>query len=500
MAYIPDFEYDIFISYAHVDNMVSRGETEGWVNQFYKELNDLLIRRAGRPEIVKIWYDERKIDGNVLFDQSIEKGIKKSAIMICLNSPGYVASDYCKQELVTFYEKAQSEKAGLNIGDNSRIIHVLLNNIPINEWLPEFGGRTGFPFHTAENTESLGDPVDTISPEFFTQIKKVRDKVWQLLNEFPKDQLDTTSTEDNKDAFTIFMGEVSDTLRIPRKRTIAELERKGFKVITGIPPPDEAVAHEHETNEALGKADLAVHLLDEIPGREIIGDSIICYPQKQAELALKTAKSQMIWLPAETNFEEIDDKDYKLFLENLESGKSGSKSFEYIRGSKSTLAQEIIDFAEQIKSRQAVKIAETGKFSVLLDTHLNDQLYAYDLSRVLLENSIQPFINPEEDDPRKNMDSLEARIRQVRKLIFIYGNVSKEWVLERMNAAIRLILNNNYPIDDFFIYMAPPRKDANEITSIQKFLKINIVDSSKNSMPDKTVIQQFISNLKTAGI
>jgi hypothetical protein len=75
------------------------------------------------------------------------------------------------------------------------------------------------------------------------------------------------------------------------------------------------------------------------------------------------------------------------------------KSFEFVRGSKSTLAQEIIDFAEHLKTQQSQKKAETGKLSVLLDTHFNDQLYALDLSRILLENKIQPFINPQEDDP-----------------------------------------------------------------------------------------------------
>jgi hypothetical protein len=306
-----------------------------------------------------------------------------------------------------------------------------------------------------------------------------------------------TKQEEEKDAFTIYLGEVADTLRTPRKRLATELEKQGYKVVTGIPPPDEAVAHEQAIKTALEITHLAIHLLDEYPGREILGAHDIWYPQKQAELALHSGKAQMIWVPAELDFENIEDEKYKTFLQDLETGKTASKGYEFVRGSKSTLAQEIIDYANQLKAQLMVKKANTGKLSVLLDTHFNDQLYALELSKMLLENQIQPFINPQEDDPRKNINLLGDRISQVRKLIFLYGSVSREWVLERMSAALQLIITNNYPIEDFFIYMAPPHKEAVGITFNQRFLKVNVIDSSNNQVPDKMTLDKFLNDLKT---
>ncbi len=511
MALIPGYEYDIFISYAHVDNATFPGQADGWIEQFYKNLNLMLAKRFGRLDIVKIWWDNKKLDGSVLFDDSIETGIKKSAIMICLNSPGYIASDYCKLELNTFYTKAHSEKAGLKVGERSRILHVLLNNIPHPKWPKELSGTSGFHFHDAKDAADFGDPVETLSPEFKTQMQNVRDAVWNLLNDFPKEETETvvqkqspdtgfqqTRVEENKDAFTIFLGEVADTLRIPRKRIIAELEKKGFKVVAGIPPPNEVAAHDKAIKEALQNANLSIHLLDELTGREIIDDPENFYPKKQVELALDSGKPQMIWMPAETDLANIEDEKYRLFLEGLESGKTASKGYEFIRGSKSTLAQEIINYAEQLKAQQMVKKADKGKLSVLLDTHFNDQMYALDLSKTLLENQIQPFINPQEDDPRKNINLMGERLSQVKKLIFIYGSVSKEWVLERMSAALQLIITNNYPIDDFFIYMAPPNKESNEISLNQRFLKVNVIDRSKNTSMTKDEIRQFLSALNTS--
>ena len=103
MAYIKGYTYDIFISYAHVDNLPTSWESVGWIEKFYKDFDTLLTRRTGRPGIINIWWDNRKLDGSVMFDDFIEEGIKQSAILICLNSPSYKASDYCKKELHSFY-------------------------------------------------------------------------------------------------------------------------------------------------------------------------------------------------------------------------------------------------------------------------------------------------------------------------------------------------------------------------------------------------------------
>src|SRR6476620_6761508 len=103
MAYISGYTYDIFISYAHLDNDKLWGQTAGWIEQFYTDLNILLSRRIGKPEAVKIWWDNKKLDGSKVFDQSIAEGIKQSAVLLCLTSRSYLQSEYCQKELNLFY-------------------------------------------------------------------------------------------------------------------------------------------------------------------------------------------------------------------------------------------------------------------------------------------------------------------------------------------------------------------------------------------------------------
>jgi len=381
MAFIKDFVYDIFISYAHVDNTPTSWENLGWIEKFYKDLDTLLSRRIGKTDVIKIWWDNKKLDGSIRFDDSIEEGIRQSAIMICLNSPSYVSSEYCNKELDLFYNKAKQEPAGLKVVNRSRILNVLLYNIPFKDWPSELSGTSGFPFHDAKETDDYGDPLDTGATEFRNQLQNLRDAIIKLINDFPKEekpeliQSANEEEKEKKEGFTIYMAEVADSLRTVRKRTITELEKNGYNIVYGVPPPDEATAHEQKVKGDLQRANLSIHLLDQYPGREIAGAQNIWYPQKQTELALQDAKSQLVWVPAETDIEVVEEENYKLFLQGLEKGKASEKSYEYIRGTKSTLAQEITDFAEQVKLQQQ-KQAVKEKVSVLLDTHFNDQIYA----------------------------------------------------------------------------------------------------------------------------
>jgi len=479
MAHIKGYTYDIFISYAHVDNTPTSWENLGWIEKFYKDLDTLLTRRIGKSGVLKIWWDNKKLDGSVQFDPAIEEGIKQSAIIISLLSPSYLASGYCKLELETFYNKAKTEIAGLAVQNRSRLFNVLLYNIPFTEWPSQLEGTSGFSFHDAKEPGDYGDPIDTASLEFRNQLQNLRDAIIKLICDFPNNEQEPLPPVSE---FTIYMSEVADSLLTTRKRTVTELEKKGYKIITGIPPPDKLEPYENEVKKILKQTKLSVHLFDQYPGKPIIDKQDISYPQKQAEVGLEFARSQLVWLPSDLDLETIEEEEklYRLFLERLEKDKKTGNNFEFVRGNKSMLAQQIADFAEQVKAQQAAPVNGI-KTSVLIDTHFNDQLYALDLSKDLLKKHIQPFINPQEDDPRKNINILADRIRQVSKLFFLYGQVSKDWVLERMSAALQLIITNNYPIEEFVIYLYPPEKDPNEILLKQKFLNISVIDNSRNS-------------------
>jgi TIR domain-containing protein len=92
----PNFEYDLFISYAHIDNQYYSGVPQGWVDYLHERLQVSLSRRLGRAP--RIWRD-RKLRGNEVFDDEIKQTLASTAIFLPVMSPRYLESTSCRAEV-----------------------------------------------------------------------------------------------------------------------------------------------------------------------------------------------------------------------------------------------------------------------------------------------------------------------------------------------------------------------------------------------------------------
>lgn len=490
MSYLPGFDYDIFISYAHVDNETAYENEAGWVSQFREHLEVQLSKRIGRIGAAKIWQDP-SLEGSQLFDKTIQEGINRSALFLALTSTGYLMSDYCKQEIAWFDNKAKAESIGVSVGDRMRIFNLLLNNVPFADWPEQYGRTSGFQFHDAERDDEFGYPSDPKDRLFQQQMRKLVDSIYKTLcllkeklEEKAQPAFEKQSANESAaaaaDAFTVFLADTADTLRTHRKRVMNELQQEGIRVIGNIPPPYEAGSHEAEALAQISKAHLSVHLLDSFPGREIEGQEEKSYTQRQAEIGFEHASSQIIWAPQSLDIQTVEDTEYKSFLDQVENGARGQSKYSFIRESPSSIAREILERIEDMKA--AAQTAQVPS-AALVDTHFKDQLHALDLIRFLSDKNIQPFINPEEDDPRKNMRILEERLKQVTKLIIIFGTVTEEWVRARLAAAVQIAITERCPLKACGIYFAGTRKKGADGGFNLGFLPVYTFDSSDLSDP-----------------
>jgi hypothetical protein len=107
MAFVPRYDHDVFISYAHVDDsplfdaMVGRKQPIGWVATLVRHLKNELAEKIGRSEAFDVWFDTQKLRGNELTDKIAEK-LKRSATFGAILSPGYLASTWCRSEARLF--------------------------------------------------------------------------------------------------------------------------------------------------------------------------------------------------------------------------------------------------------------------------------------------------------------------------------------------------------------------------------------------------------------
>ena len=160
-SYLHGYEHAIFISYASVDNQPLLKGNDGWVDQFHRALEISLSQQFGRRDRGRIWRDVRL--GNELLDPAILTACRKSACLLCITSPAYMASEWCLKEFEAFC--AANGKDGLppKHGTYSRIINVAMSAIftePAKKIFEERFGKTKIhKFYDSDPGEEWSIPI-----------------------------------------------------------------------------------------------------------------------------------------------------------------------------------------------------------------------------------------------------------------------------------------------------------------------------------------------------
>lgn len=132
---IPDFAYDVFISYRQKDNTY-----DSWVTEFVNNLKKELA--ATFKETVSVYFDENLHDG-LLENHQVDDSLKdklKCVIFIPVISKTYcdVKSYAWSQEFLPFLKQAEEDSTGLKVrlptgNVASRVIPVRIHEIDEND-------------------------------------------------------------------------------------------------------------------------------------------------------------------------------------------------------------------------------------------------------------------------------------------------------------------------------------------------------------------------------
>lgn len=438
MAFLP-FKNDIFISYAWLNDELPPGKPKGWVTEFVERLAYELSQRFERKGEIKIWRDKEELGNSTFFNDEIKQSIENSAIFIALTSRGYLSDEsYCAREISCFYEKVQTDSYTLKISNRSRLVNVLLQNIDPEKWFPEMQGMNGFRFHDGTRKDQIGHLYQPDSEPFKSEMTKLVDELEMTLRTFktvtelpPRDEPKRPSG-----FFKVFLGYTEGSLSAKRERLAKELQQSGVEVVTNIPPPFTAAAHEKRVNDELANSGLAVHLFDDFGGNVIEGDANATYYQKQFDLAAAAKKRQLVCVPKTV---EIDvDTPHGAFIRDLENGNRNGASYRFLRQSQPALmAKDVLDEIESI-----LKQRTPNPMAALLDIHQKDEDFAPELSKVFLKRKLKLWINPANDEPEKGMTEFDDLRTGISVLIIVLGHVTEDWVSQRLNFALQVAVSS----------------------------------------------------------
>jgi hypothetical protein len=190
MAFIPGYDHDIFVSYAHVDNAFffdvpkGREQPSGWVSTLVDNLKKLLAQKFGRADACSLWFDLIDLRGNHTLTDEIATRVNHAALFVAILSRGYIESQWCQDEARLF---------GLTADDLKRrifVVHTALRGGDIAV-PPVLGGRRAYQFwYRDRNTQvrNLGMPaphqdefdyfrqIDDLACDLYDQCKVMRDE------------------------------------------------------------------------------------------------------------------------------------------------------------------------------------------------------------------------------------------------------------------------------------------------------------------------------------
>ena len=465
-GYLDNFGNDVFISYAHVENLPDREGDKGWVEEFGNQLSVRLLKRLGVS--VKVWRDPKLSRAQVV-DRVIEKEVLGSGVLLSLITPRYLHSDYCAQEIDWFRDKAQSEPPGLVVGDDYlRVLPVLLYNIPRDDW-PEVC-REVTPFEFFETAEDeFGEPLSPDSPEFGRSLARLVKSIVEILGHLqastpaePAALPPRQESEESDETVRVFLARSPDRLVLTRQRLSDALARQGIEILSPVPPPYGREEHDQAVTEAVRSATLSVHLLGEDPGEPMEGGTT--YTVEQVRLGLESARSQLVLLPQGLESERIQDPGYAEFITQLENRKRDPEKFELVNASRSQVVDETLGRLEWLRERDQQKrrlaaIEAGAAEKALIDVHEEDLDSAASLVQYLAQQRITPIMIPSVGSPGDGVARFQEKMTEAELFILFYGSVARSWVVKRLEAAIKRILTQQLATR-ILVYIGPPHKEA----------------------------------------
>ncbi len=256
MPYVPGFDYDIFISYATLDN--DENSVVEFVETLERHLSDNLVNFFSPKEKVRVYFDRTRLgkETAVNWTQELEAAASSCALLVPLLSPNYLSSPICADERKWYRSQSHARKTALAVigwraGDGTSLpaeLNVAQRHPPGENWLA-----------------SLSPEERKASAQAFAI--KLRDAL--------------QSMRSSVDA--VFLGPGGGRTAAIKSCLRDELEKAGYRV---VPEPNYLYDEEAKYRELLQNALLAVHFpgdgnTDAIP---VMSESFKSLPDKKTVL------------------------------------------------------------------------------------------------------------------------------------------------------------------------------------------------------------------------
>lgn len=493
--YVPHYQHDIFVSYAHVDNQIPPGINEGWVTILIKNLKVELGRRLGGSDIFSLWMDYELRGNNTATPKTLEH-LTNSATLVLILSPGYSLSPQCHLELDAFLAQVDIHSGRVFVIEHDKV-----------ERPPQLSDLRGYPFWRRDETDKiriLAKPQPNPNErEYYYLIEDLgRDLVEKLkqLKKLAKVSPDTsflhhTTTVALKPRTTIFLAEVTDDLQEQRNQVKRYLEQYDMQIVPNslyFFPGENASEQLRQGIEAdLQQATLFVQLLSRFNPQRPPGMST---PQLQYEYAQAVKDLPILqWRNPQLDVTTLTDSVQKDLLNSTQVMATSLEEF------KQYIIQRLDKIAEQ-KQREAEKqqqVILSQQNSQILPGYIfinivpKDHALAEKIGDVLLEKGLASALpRLGKLTPAKKRNDIENNLQDCDAVIMLYDNTLEEWAREQLRLCLRIQSRRKQFLKIIAVFNKSPTE---ELLLNMKLPNMQIFDCT--ALKDNTCLAAFLQVL-----
>lgn len=450
MTFATGYEHDIFVSYAHLDNVPDEGVAQGWVTTFFQNLEKRLKQKLGSGE-VSLWMDHRELVNHAPLTPQIMESLQQTATFLVIASPGYLASEWCNREREEFLRLMKQRT-----DSGSRIFLVELDKVEPSEFPHEFSDLIGYRFWVPEKTtgipRTLGTPVpDPSDHEYYTQLNRIcvelAVELKRIKSEYtPAPSPPGESIQRQPSQITIYLAEVTDDLDSRREEVRDYLKQANFGVLPETwQRYDDIEAFNQAIDRDLMQCAIFAQLLSGVAGKKPFGQSH-GYPRLQYDRAIKCGKPILQWRDPSLEISKLIDKDQRDLLEGATVQAQGIEEFK----------RAVI---EAVTPKTPAPAPQTlGKF-VFVSADPIDRARAEELVSKCWHNNVGYVMPPMVSDPAIVRQYLEVSLLNCDAALVVYCGTDPASVLGQLMQCRKILTQREPPLPALAIYDGPPPPD-----------------------------------------
>lgn len=499
MSYTAGFEYDVFVSYAVVDDTPLTGVATGWVTAFVRSLESQMAVYLGRAENVSVWWDRTDLCEEEKLSTQIAESLKKTATLLVILSPAYIASDWCREEREVFLQAVRSQADSdkriflVDLGrlETSERPLELADFLPFKFWKEDETGRRtalGYPLPSPLHDRDYYAQLDHLAHRLCLRLRQIESKTGDQtdpLSETPTAtrQLSTAPKEDARPH--VFLAQPSDDVDFDREAVASFLDLSDFHVIPDIPYPSELTACQAAIDTDLKRCTTFAQLLGLYPGKRV-AQSDMRLVQLQFERARAAGLNVLQWRSPDLILDDIRDPDHRALVESPSVMICPLEAF-----------KSEVRLAATPQREPEAHPSRSGEIPfIFVNTGIEDQTAAMQLTEALEQLGCFALTPMVDASPAEIRDELEENIMECDGLIMLYGEITPRWVREQLRQTARLLAKRrvqNQPLRGLALCTGPPdsRPPAN-----YSFPGMQMIDCRDGFAPED--LRDFIQSLRTS--